>query len=455
MTTTQESWPLNWTTQLEAGKSPIAAFDLVEIRSVVDTLRVALGLSPVAWQGRADDDPTFAPGRTPIRAVHFNQLREALVELYDAAKLEPPPPFTGGPIVPRTRLIKLSDTLDLRGWVERYETLRPELAARVVRKHGAYSVPGLADERARGRLAEMWDGAGFSRYFYDEQGRVSRELRVQDGFEYWTSYEHDSVGRLAALTYPDGERISYRSEPALKLVQVTSSWGGALGGPGGSAPTGESVLAEARKQSGEGEVGYDARCRPTRLGDSARPALRLAYDGNGKLVKRADDRGTVHFVGEHYERHLGWGEQVADRVTKYVPSPAGGRWVLLGSPEGERGRLVASARAEARWDQPVWRMPDELWERLRPLLPAETAPRVGGGPPPDDRQTLDAIFHVLRTGRGWSELPPSLGSPAAVRGRFLQWRRGGVFGRLRQAGLGEHEALNQLDWARLVRGGPA
>ena len=43
----RERWPLGWTVDVRAGASPITIFDLVELRSIVDTLRVAAGLAPV------------------------------------------------------------------------------------------------------------------------------------------------------------------------------------------------------------------------------------------------------------------------------------------------------------------------------------------------------------------------------------------------------------------------
>ncbi|MBI2939400.1 MAG: RHS repeat protein, partial [Chloroflexi bacterium] len=302
MTRQREHWPLAWTVTLRASESLVTIFDLVEIRSTVDTHRVGVELAPVGWIGRTDDDPTFVAGLTPIRAVHFTQLRAAIAELYRAADLEALPEFSEGPIVAGARVVKLADPLDLRGWVERYETLRPDLAARVVRKYGRYSVPGLDAETARGKLTEMWDGAGFSRYFYDAAGRVVRELRGLDSHEYWTGYAYDDRGRVSALTYPDGERVSYRYNRSGEIASARSNGRRTPGELVGPAPTGEQVTAEVWERTGETNVRYDPRGRPVLLGNPARPILRLAYDGTGKLVKRLDDRGTVHLIGDHYER---------------------------------------------------------------------------------------------------------------------------------------------------------
>jgi transposase len=53
---------------------------------------------------------------------------------------------------------------------------------------------------------------------------------------------------------------------------------------------------------------------------------------------------------------------------------------------------------------------DEVWERIRPLIP-ERAPHLKGGrPAEEDRQMLSAILYVLRTGIQWNALPRELGA---------------------------------------------
>ena len=53
-----------------------------------------------------------------------------------------------------------------------------------------------------------------------------------------------------------------------------------------------------------------------------------------------------------------------------------------------------------------FRISDDLWAVLKPLLPEHVNPhRFGGGRPrEDDRGCADAIFYVLRTGRQWQAL---------------------------------------------------
>ena len=93
-----------------------------------------------------------------------------------------------------------------------------------------------------------------------------------------------------------------------------------------------------------------------------------------------------------------------------------------------------------------WRTPDELWERVEPLLPKERPHPKGGRPWMAARQVMDAIFYVLRTGCQWKALPRSMGAGSTVHDRFQAWREAGVFRRLWQAGLIEFDANIGIDW---------
>ena len=93
-----------------------------------------------------------------------------------------------------------------------------------------------------------------------------------------------------------------------------------------------------------------------------------------------------------------------------------------------------------------YQIPDELWERLKSLLPGERPKPKGGRPCMDNRQALNAIFYVLCTGCQWNALPRSLGASSTVHDRFQAWREQGVFERLWQAGLVEYAQEIGIDW---------
>lgn len=106
---------------------------------------------------------------------------------------------------------------------------------------------------------------------------------------------------------------------------------------------------------------------------------------------------------------------------------------------------VARRKIEQAVDD-KWRIPEELWERIEPLLPPDKRYPKGGRPPMPKRRAMDAIFYILRTGCQWKALPRSLGAPSTVHDRFVEWRKAGVFRELWERGLMEYDECKGLDW---------
>ena len=102
-----------------------------------------------------------------------------------------------------------------------------------------------------------------------------------------------------------------------------------------------------------------------------------------------------------------------------------------------------------------WRMPDELWARIVPLLPPRQLHPLGCHRPwVEDRQAMDAMFFVLRTGCQWTALQETgLCSRSSAHRRFQEWTAAGVFLALWQSGLGAYEVLKGLDWEWLAMDG--
>lgn len=94
----------------------------------------------------------------------------------------------------------------------------------------------------------------------------------------------------------------------------------------------------------------------------------------------------------------------------------------------------------------AWRMPDELWARIRPLLPREKPAGTRGRPVVPFRQVMDGIFYVLRTGCHWKAVPREFGSGSTVHRRFQEWTQAGIFERLWRDVLQEYDALVGIDW---------
>lgn len=103
-----------------------------------------------------------------------------------------------------------------------------------------------------------------------------------------------------------------------------------------------------------------------------------------------------------------------------------------------------------------FRVSDELWLVLEPLLPLNVnTHRFGGGRPRvPDRQCADAIFYVLRTGCQWEALNETeLCAKSTAHDRFQQWVAADVFGKLWQAGIERFDELVGIEWSWLSMDG--
>jgi transposase len=97
---------------------------------------------------------------------------------------------------------------------------------------------------------------------------------------------------------------------------------------------------------------------------------------------------------------------------------------------------------------------DELWERIRPLLPPPKPRRFRfpGRKPIDDRKCLTGILFVLKTGINWEDLPCEMGCGSGMTcwRRLRDWTGAGVWQRLHEVLLAELEGADQIDWNRAV-----
>src|SRR5215208_3563819 len=102
-----------------------------------------------------------------------------------------------------------------------------------------------------------------------------------------------------------------------------------------------------------------------------------------------------------------------------------------------------------------WRLPDELWGKMEPLLPPRPQHPLGcHNPRVPDRSAMDAIFFVLRTGCQWNALNATgICSSSSAHRRFLEWTQAGVFAAFWREGLLAYDALRGIDWAWLALDG--
>jgi transposase len=94
----------------------------------------------------------------------------------------------------------------------------------------------------------------------------------------------------------------------------------------------------------------------------------------------------------------------------------------------------------------LWRIPDDLWEKLQPLIEALDPPKPTGRKRVEPRSILDAILFRLRSGCQWNHLPKELADDSTAHRTFQRWVQLGVFDRLWALLVADCEALGGVDW---------
>ena len=99
-----------------------------------------------------------------------------------------------------------------------------------------------------------------------------------------------------------------------------------------------------------------------------------------------------------------------------------------------------------------WRLPDWLWQRIEPLLSALPSHPLGcHRPRVPDRDAMDAILLVLRTGPQWNALNATEICPSSsAHRRFQEWEQAGVFHEIWRQELLDYDTVVGIDWAWLA-----
>ena len=93
---------------------------------------------------------------------------------------------------------------------------------------------------------------------------------------------------------------------------------------------------------------------------------------------------------------------------------------------------------------------DEQWERVGPRFPVYTPSPKGGRPRADDRECLEGLLWLLRTGARWQDIPLDLPSGSTCWRRLQEWAGEGILEDIQAILICELVELGQVDFTELL-----
>jgi putative transposase len=94
----------------------------------------------------------------------------------------------------------------------------------------------------------------------------------------------------------------------------------------------------------------------------------------------------------------------------------------------------------------IWKVSDELWDIIKPILEELDPPAKTGRPRTGEREALDGIIYQMRSGAQWNQLPEEFGDDSSVHRTMQRWIAKGVLKRLWALLIGNCEELGGVDW---------
>jgi putative transposase len=94
----------------------------------------------------------------------------------------------------------------------------------------------------------------------------------------------------------------------------------------------------------------------------------------------------------------------------------------------------------------IWRVPNELWNKIEPILAQYDPPKRMGRKRIDQRRALNGTIYRLRSGVQWNELPKEFGDDSSVHRTFQRWVKLKVFDRIWAELVMECDELGGVNW---------
>ena len=93
---------------------------------------------------------------------------------------------------------------------------------------------------------------------------------------------------------------------------------------------------------------------------------------------------------------------------------------------------------------------DEQWGRIAPHFPEHPPSPKGGRPRADDRECLEGVLWLLRTGARWQDIPVDLPSGSTCWRRLREWAGEGVLEDVQAVLIEQLGELGRLDLKELL-----
>ena len=110
----------------------------------------------------------------------------------------------------------------------------------------------------------------------------------------------------------------------------------------------------------------------------------------------------------------------------------------------------------------IWEIPDDLWEKVEPVILEGTPPKTTGRKRVNPRPILNGIIFRLRSGCQWNHLPKTFGDDSTIHRTFQLWVESGVLNQVWSVMVEECEELEVwtgngkqriAPWVKLAWGG--
>ena len=94
-----------------------------------------------------------------------------------------------------------------------------------------------------------------------------------------------------------------------------------------------------------------------------------------------------------------------------------------------------------------WEVPDGLWEKMERILPQEKPAGCPGRPALPNRQVVNGILFVLRSGCQWKGLKKEwYGASSSLHERFQRWNKAGLWKKIYRVMVKYYHKKRHIQW---------